>query len=80
MAGAEPRYERVLAVAQGQPLNLTNNPNPDPRNEALVEQHVKQFHGGAFAEFMTVHEWVIDQVRAMPDATLAIPSRWHSGK
>jgi uncharacterized damage-inducible protein DinB len=70
MAGRQPAYERLIRMTQPDAPAISGNVDPDAVNASLVEARRDKSVAEILAEFMTVHEWLIQQVRELPDAAL----------
>jgi hypothetical protein len=73
MAGRGPTYERLIERAGSNQSALSGQMDPDAWNESLVGVRRDQPLQEILREFLTVHEDVIAQVKAMSEATLAQP-------
>ncbi len=70
MAGRQPAYERLFRLTQAAAPAISGNLDPNAYNAALVDARRDKPLAEILAEFITVHEWLIQQVRELPDAAL----------
>ena len=71
MAGRQPAYERLIRMTQPDAPAISGNLDPDAINAGIVDARRDKPLAEILAEFMTVHERLIQQVRELPDAALS---------
>lgn len=71
MAGRQPAYERLIRMTQPDPPVFSGNLDPDAYNASLVDERRDKPVAEILAEFMSVHERLIQQVQELPDAALS---------
>jgi uncharacterized damage-inducible protein DinB len=80
MAGRQPTYQRLIDRAGSNQQAFSGRVDPDAWNESLVIVRREQPLQDILREFLTVHEEVIAQVKAMSEERLAQPIQLPQGE
>jgi catechol 2,3-dioxygenase-like lactoylglutathione lyase family enzyme len=79
LAGRAPGHARMIAMAEsggGFPADFDLN----GYNQAIVDERVNKSRDALIAEFLTVHEALIERVNGMSDEQLARTMQWRTGQ